>query len=901
MNEQAKMERMMFVGITLVLSWYICYCVPHGVSHYHSPANSSQRRNLRASSSKCDLSLEKKEVNCSYKYFAQVPEDLPSDIGVLNLDHNAIPALLNDSFRRYTSLTKLCVKSNKLRYIELRALYPLGRLAEIDLSYNPNLIMHTGAIFRYSGHLSKLNLSHCDLYDIPRDILKWLTYVDVFDMSDNRFSYVNITACGKIRHLELLGDQQIFNLTRESYKIPCKIDLLHFNAKGIQRIDPYTIATMNVKHLSLSDLTQKLEILNNLFMGISRSNIEGLSVWFELSERLNLSVFNILHNKSLDRLKVVRFYTVDSLYPNAFYGLNMLKQLSWRSDDRLTNIEPAYFSGMDSLEKLDLESNDIVTINQQPSTSIWNIGLKELGLASNKLKAIHQYTFYGLTNLTSLNLSWNMELVLLEITSFSHLPLLQYIDVSYTHLNLFQLYAPLLRSILFGEQEIFTPSSILLNSARETFKDTELLEFISFRRSQLLLAPDFPQGTVFNGLHKLLVLDLGENDVFDIGRRIRSVSISPDSALMTELYLSNCGIKTALGNATFKGLYSLRILDLSANQIPTITSDMFRALGKLRKLDLNVNSVVSIDAMSFSNLTLLEELFIGDNKLVYLSYTSFRWIEPSLTSIDLSNNPIKCSCDLTWIMKWLGDSLNLVHEKHTVCSLDSIESLRENPFKTFDPDKLCQPNIILPSVISIIVVATALAVLIIHHNRWWFRFNCFLLKMAIFGYREIQDARDHRDFDYDLNTMFVNDDKKWARNHLKPFLEERLPDFDRVVFGDDELILGMHILDAVDYVVQRSYKTVVLFSRRAILDNWFLIKFRTAMDHVADVQMENLVVIFLEDIPNEELPFLVRLYLSDRRPHLLWVRNEEGQEYFWKELLKDLTMNLRRNNLTPPE
>ena len=64
------MERMMFVGITLVLSWYICYCVPHGVSHYHSPANSSQRRNLRASSSKCDLSLEKKEVNCSYKYFA---------------------------------------------------------------------------------------------------------------------------------------------------------------------------------------------------------------------------------------------------------------------------------------------------------------------------------------------------------------------------------------------------------------------------------------------------------------------------------------------------------------------------------------------------------------------------------------------------------------------------------------------------------------------------------------------------------------------------------------------------------------------------------------------------------------------------------------------------------------
>ena len=305
--------------------------------------------------------------------------------------------------------------------------------------------------------------------------------------------------------------------------------------------------------------------------------------------------------------------------------------------------------------------------------------------------------------------------------------------------------------------------------------------------------------------------------------------------------------------------------------------------------------------MSFSNLTLLEELLLGDNKLVYLSYAAFRWIEPSLTSIDLSNNPIKCSCDLTWLIKWLGDSLSLVDEKHTVCSLTSIESLREKPLKTFHPDELCQPNIILPCLIPIIVAATALAVVIIHHNRWWFRFQFFLLKLAIFGYREIQDARDHRDFEFDLNIMFIGNDEEWVRDHLRPFLEERLQDFDRVVFGDDELILGMRILDAVDYVVQRSYKTVVLFSRRAVLDNWFLIKFRTAMDHVADVQMENLVVIFLEDIPDAELPFLVRLYLSDRRPHLLWVEDEEGQEYFWKEMLKDLTINLRRNNLIPPE
>ena len=103
------------------------------------------------------------------------------------------------------------------------------------------------------------------------------------------------------------------------------------------------------------------------------------------------------------------------------------------------------------------------------------------------------------------------------------------------------------------------------------------------------------------------------------------------------------------------------------------------------------------------------------------------------------------------------------------------------------------------------------------------------------------------------------------------------------------------------YAVENGYKTIVLLSRASVRDNWFLIKFRTAMDHVNDVQLDNIVVIFLEDIPDEELPFLVRLYLSDRRPYLMWVENEQAQRYFWLELVKDLTINLRRNNLIPPE
>eukprot|EP00057_Strongylocentrotus_purpuratus_P011678 XP_011666152.1 PREDICTED: major facilitator superfamily domain-containing protein 10 [Strongylocentrotus purpuratus] len=59
----------------------------------------------------------------------------------------------------------------------------------------------------------------------------------------------------------------------------------------------------------------------------------------------------------------------------------------------------------------------------------------------------------------------------------------------------------------------------------------------------------------------------------------------------------------------------------------------------------------------------------------------------------------------------------------------------------------------------------------------------------------------------------------------------------------------------------------------AVQDRWFMLKFRTAMDHVSDTQTEFVVVVFLEDIPDDEIPFLARLYLRDGRPYLHWTED----------------------------
>ena len=132
-------------------------------------------------------------------------------------------------------------------------------------------------------------------------------------------------------------------------------------------------------------------------------------------------------------------------------------------------------------------------------------------------------------------------------------------------------------------------------------------------------------------------------------------------------------------------------------------------------------------------------------------------------------------------------------------------------------------------------------------------------------------------------------------------LLERVPDFNRIVCGDEELMPGMYYLDAIHYATEKSFKTIIVISHAALQDQWFMMKFRTVLNHVNDIGTEKMILVFVEDVEDDELPFLIILFLSDNRSHLVWPDDERGRDYFWEELIRDLTVNLRCNHLIPPK
>ena len=304
---------------------------------------------------------------------------------------------------------------------------------------------------------------------------------------------------------------------------------------------------------------------------------------------------------------------------------------------------------------------------------------------------------------------------------------------------------------------------------------------------------------------------------------------------------------------------------------------------------------------------MLTTLTLSNNHLVGFNRSSFDPLRSSVKSIDISGNSLVCDCQIEWLVEFFnGSSPTFLHKEDTFCSPSSasLEPLRGKPFATFEYDKYCGLDTRLILGISAGVFAIfvlSISFIISYHYRWFLGYKLFLLKLAILGYNEIQDGRDQGEFEYDINVMFVDGDEDWATNNLRPELDRRFPTFDRIAFGDNELLLGRHYFDAVYYNVEKSFKTILLLSRAAVQDHIFMTKFRIAINHVTDTETENLILVFLEDIPDQELPYLVRLHLSGQGAYLHWEEHEDGQEYFWNKLTKHLNINLRVNHMIPPE
>nr|XP_054754746.1 toll-like receptor 4 [Lytechinus pictus] len=268
--------------------------------------------------------------------------------------------------------------------------------------------------------------------------------------------------------------------------------------------------------------------------------------------------------------------------------------------------------------------------------------------------------------------------------------------------------------------------------------------------------------------------------------------------------------------------------------------------------------------------------------------------------MDVSGNPFTCTCELSWFVKWLRSSNSeLSHPNDTLCSRSSFKDMVKSPILSFDPDQYCGINILLITSVSLTALLVAAFALFAYWKRWWFNYKVFLLRLAICGYKEMVQDFEDQDYEFQLNLMYQEEDQEWVDDVMKPVLQERFPHFDRVVYGDDDLHLGMFYINALHYAVENSFKTVLLLSNNSVREAWFITKVRIALEELNDSRLDKIILFFLEDINDDDLPYLVRLFLSKDKPYMLWTDDEDGQELFWAQFEKSMRANRELNSVIP--
>ncbi|XP_041468022.1 insulin-like growth factor-binding protein complex acid labile subunit [Lytechinus variegatus] len=895
------------------------------------------------STGSCKLQNKTKGIKatCSHLGLTSIPPQLPSNTITLDVSYNQIRALQNDSFEGLLELSSLSLKENHISDLEVGTFLPLKKLRSLDMT--GNLLTHLQPnLFNSNQMLSNLMLFSNNFSSVPTTSLSRLPLLRNIFLGNNSIRVADFTAFSHSRTISQINfaNNQISTIEASDFK-PLQnhsLQSISLEDNDLHSLPARVFSHLNNINLLVLDRNALHDFNSSSFLG--SMNIDSMSV-------RGCRIYNIvkLDNSSHDNASFPVIRSIDMsgniihyIPPYAFRGFNQTRTLNIQRN-KITTMYEDSFCGLDSLINLDLSDNRIYSII--PGMFSCNTKLQELIISRNEIARLNIDSFRGLYALHTLNLSHNIlkhiddrqqwdnpalrnlnlsnnRFLTLHPRFFSgNLPNISVVDVSFNKISdyspdTFNNIPSVKELYLIAEQNQYLPrvfsqmkNLITLDishtrtewTSLDQFTETSSLQDLRMCYNNLhhydLFEENMTQSSLFEGLVSLKKLNLRGNDLNGLDPGV----FTPLIKLYT-LDLSLCHI-AHLTPGVFQGLTSLKNLYLSENVIITTSAGIFKGLDYLTTLFFRNSRLQIIDKDLFARTPHLKHLYLSGNHISKVQKETFFPTNHTLR-IDMSNNWFSCNCKLSWFINFLRDNdVVLIRPDQTKCYNTSFKAMIGKPITSFTPADFCRVDALLISGLSLLALTLIVSLVTAYNKRWWLNHKFFLLKLAIFGYEEMEEDFIANRHEFHLNLMYSEAEDEWVLQVMKPALEERLPHLQRVIYGDGDLPLGMFYIEAINDVIDNSFKTILLVSNQSIADPWFMTKLRLAFEHVNDTQIDKVILIFIEDIEDENLPYLVRLFLSRNKPYMQWTDDEDGQELFWAQFDKSMRANKAINNNIP--
>nr|DBA23522.1 TPA: hypothetical protein GDO54_014431 [Pyxicephalus adspersus] len=585
----------------------------------------------------CAEVIAGKNYDCEGLGLTKLPDNIPDSTEILDFSFNSLFAIYHFIFSRLEKLEYLDLARCGIAWIYDDAFSNNTRLNTMILTGNSILYIAENA---FSGiPLQHLYLQKTFILDLELIPLNSLPNLETLHLGSNHITSIKLPDDTQVTKLKTLNFElnHISRISVEDTNILRNANNLTLILKGnnIESIDPNSFNSSNLHCLDLAGSAWNVD-LSSLLKGLNGLRTKSLRIGtftdIDIDKDVSLSDMNFLCNISM-------------------------KELSFQY--RTFSDESKSFPCLDKTEKIDFTFSDL---KRFPGLSMNNM-LKELLLNQNKFSSLCSIGSDTYPLVTHLHIAKNIETLDLGDGCLKSLTNLVYLDLSQnfftalaccsahfrgldslTNLNMsygarFKLQNPALPETNKIEVLDFAHVALFIDKAFSPFSNLADLKVLNLSNSFI----DTTNRQVFEGLQNLVFLN--------IERSLFQNDVLPDDNL-------------------FVNTLKLETLILAKCKLQKIEDQAFKKLKHLKNIDLSFNNLTIFSTNLFVNLTSMS-LNYASNFITTIPIVLLRNISDQ-TTINLSYNPIDCSCSNIDFLSWYKTHSNLfVDKENTVCGSPS--------------------------------------------------------------------------------------------------------------------------------------------------------------------------------------------------------------------------------------
>lgn len=554
-------------------------------------------------------------------------------LGALRLDYNRIAALSGEILRSMAErVSSLVLARNVVRELPPATFQHFRQLQHLDLTGNLLTSLAADTFSGLEGTLRTLRAPQNKITALTGTPLA-LAALQLLDLSDNRLMELprdTFALLPSLVHLNLSGNPLTTASALPSgllHRMPL-LETLDASRAGLRALPADLLAEANNMRAVYMSGNVILELGDGTFVNMHNLTVVDLSHngMTSIKPRAFVNTMGIrilkLNGNQLSSFKGEMFNTgtgletidlsdneLGYLFPSAFRIHPRLQSVSV-ARNKLTFFPAELIAGLQYLEHVDLSGNALKTLDELDFARLPR--LRVLDLANNQIDSVSEMSFHNSTQLQLLNLADNM-IDRLGDRTFEGLVRLEQLN---------------LEGNLLAE----LPDTIF-ERAR-----LQMLENVNLARNQFEIAPlkalqrqYFFVSSV--NLSRNRVKDIPADDSVMVNIKTLDLSFNPLSSesianvlgepkTVRELHLAGCNVT----HVTRLETPFLRYLNISHNDISTLSDTAFERTSLLETLDLSHNQ---LDAMptAWPMLTSLQTLNVSYNPIASISQTDLTGLD----------------------------------------------------------------------------------------------------------------------------------------------------------------------------------------------------------------------------------------------------------------------------------